>query len=142
MSHIELSNVARIKMLSLVTELAGARSRQLAAALAGGIGRLDVQAYFHGTLLASVVLDGEGIEFGCYAGIHGRLFPAFGLDDTSFRRTTSGLPITEVVAMRALRVCFARADEIKFEDDQEDIDDETFVVDPALEQDLLEIYHT
>lgn len=142
MSTVDTSNVARVKMMSLIADLAGAHGLSFTQLAASAFGRLEFQAHRLGSLQASVSLDGGHIEFGCYTGIHGKLYPVFSLDDESFKRTAGGELVTEEVALRLLRECFLGADDLRLEDDREDLDEEVFVVDPAVEQELIEEHHT
>lgn len=138
-----LYGVLKVKMLALVSEFAPARDRRaLVQQTAASEGRVDFEAWLNGNLMATVTLDGEGIDFVCYQGIHGRLYPDFVLEPQSMRRTLTGEAIDVAVALRTLRVSFREADDVRLVDDRDTPDEETFVVDPDTEQDLIEVHHT
>ncbi|MEZ7523959.1 hypothetical protein [Burkholderia vietnamiensis] len=138
-----LYGVLKVKMLALVREFAPARDRRaLVQQTAASEGRIDFEAWLNGNLMATVTLDGEGIDFVCYQGIHGRLYPDFVLEPQSMRRTLTGEAIDVAVALRTLRVSFREADDVRLVDDRDTPDEETFVVDPDTEQDLIEVHHT
>ncbi|NRF83779.1 hypothetical protein HQ619_07540 [Burkholderia gladioli] len=138
-----LYGVLKAKMLALVSEFAPARDRRaLVQQTAAAQGRIDFEAWLNGNLMAMVTLDGEGIDFVCFQGIHGRLYRDFGLEPQSMRRTLTGEVIDVATALRTLRVGFREADDVRLVEDRDSPDEETFVVDPDTEQDLIEVHHT
>ena len=138
-----LYGVLKVKMLALVSEFAPSQCRRaLVQQAAAAEGRIDFEAWLNGNLMAMVTLDGEGIDFVCFQGIHGRLYPDFVLEPQSMRRTLTGEAIDVATALRTLRVSFREADDVRLVDDRDAPDEETFVVDPDTEQDLIEVHHT
>lgn len=138
-----LYGILRLKMLALVAEFSPrGQERSLTQQAGVAVGRIDFEAWLHGNLMATVTLHGEGIDFVCYQGIHGRLYPDFILEQQSMTRTSTGQCIDVATALRTLRVSFREADEVRLIDDRDAPDEETFVVDPDTEQDLIEAHHT
>lgn len=138
-----LYGILKVRMLALVSEFAPPGQRRTLLQQAGTAeGQIDFEAWMDSNLTATVILTGDGIEFACYQGIHGRLYPEFVLEAQSLSRTLTGEAVDVATVLRTLRVSFREAQDVRLIEDRDTPDEETFVVDPETEQDLIEAHHT
>lgn len=138
-----LEGALKTKLMALIAEFAlPAQARTLLHRASEAVGRVDFEASLHGNEIASISLDPTGIRFLSHHGIHGRLYPNFVLDDDSLTRTATGEPIDLAATLRTLRVCFRQADALQLTDDQEEFDEEVFIVDPSTAEHLIEEQQT
>lgn len=136
-------NVLKHRMLSLIAEFSPVGKSGTYLQQAGvAEGRIDFEAWRDSNLVAKITLYGDGIEFVCHQGIHGRLYPEFALDQESMARTPTGEFVDVAAALRTLRVSFRTADDVRLISDNEALEEETFVVDPDTEMDLIEQHYT
>ena len=133
---------AKLRFLSFVTEFAGARAAPLLVRASTAEGPIDLAGSHLDNSVADLTLRGNEIEFSCYLGIHGSLYPEFKLDPDSSTQTATGEPYTQERVLRVLRTCFRSSSELTIRDDLFEADEETFVVDPATEQELHEAHTT
>ncbi len=141
--HRPSGEILRARMLALVIELTPrGQRRALALRLGQSIGRIDFEAWERGSQSATVTLVGESMHFLCDEGVHGRLYPDFHLDDGSLTKSAAGRPFDLVAVLHTLRDCFRRADDVRLVDEADDVDEESFVVDPETDEQLDQVHHT
>lgn len=138
------ASIAKAKYVSLIADLAGDRSQPLLRLINDAMGAVDVIGTHHESDVATLRLSGDVIEFACYLGVYGTIYPTFTLDEGSRTHSLTGQMYTEDGVMRLLRTCIRSASALRVEDDANlfDPEDETFIVDPALDEELHEVHNT
>ncbi|SOZ17329.1 hypothetical protein [Cupriavidus taiwanensis] len=138
------ATIAKTKYLSMIADLAGERASSLLLLANQAMGSVDLVGTHSDSEVATLRLSGDVIEFSCYLGVHGTIYPRFALDAGSRTHSLTGQPYTEDSVIRLLRTCIRSASALRIEDDSSlfDPEDETFIVDPALEEELHEVHNT
>ncbi|AMR78565.1 hypothetical protein [Cupriavidus nantongensis] len=136
--------IAKTKYLSLIADLAGDRAPPLLLLISHAMGVVELVGAHNDSDVATLRLSGDVIEFACYLGVHGTIYPSFTLDAGSRTHSLTGQPYTEDSVIRLLRTCLRSASALRVEDDSTlfDPEDETFIVDPAFEEQLHEFHNT
>lgn len=136
--------IAKTKYLSMIADLAGQRATPLLLLAGHAMGTVDLVGSHNDSDVATLRICGDNIEFTCYLGVHGTLHPRFCLDEGSRTHSLTGQQYTEDSVIRLLRTCIRNASALRIEDDSTlfDPEDETFVVDPAVDEELQEVHNT
>lgn len=133
-----MDNAAKVTFLSLVSDFSGGRAAGLIQIARDAFGMVEFVGTHGENQVAEIKVVGEQVEFSCYLGLHGVLFPEFRLDPDSNTKSPTGEPYTKDSVLRVLRTCFRSSSELLVNDDRILLDEETFVVDPGTEADLHE----
>nr|WP_280971203.1 hypothetical protein [Cupriavidus gilardii]WDE72568.1 hypothetical protein [Cupriavidus gilardii] len=136
--------IAKTKYVSLIADLTGDRAKSLLLLINHAMGAVDVIGTHNDSDVATLRLSGDVIEFDCYLGVHGTIYPSFTLDEGSRTHSLTGQMYTEDSVIRLLRTCIRSASALRVEEDSTlfEPEDETFIVDPAFEEELHEVHNT
>jgi len=137
-----MDNASKVSFLALISDFSGERAPSIVQMARDAIGMVELVGTRGDNPVADLKLVGDQIEFSCYLGLHGVLFPEFCLDTDSDTKTPTGEPYTHDLVVRVLRTCFRNSSELLVTDDRLILDEEVFVVDPGTEADLHEAHTT
>lgn len=137
-----MENASRVSFLALVSDFSGTLAPSITSLARDAIGMIELIGTRGDNPVAELKLIGDQVEFSCYLGLHGVLFPEFRLDPGSAKKTLTGEPYTQDIVTRVLRTCFRSSSELQLHDDRLILDEETFVVDPYTEDQIHEALTT